>query len=796
MLRKKMFRDILKNKSQFITIFIMAAIGVMVYAGIEAYMDGMTFTADRFYKDNNLQDINVLGKSFTSNDLEDIKNIDNVNDAERKLELVMTNSDNEDITYLVSVIEDNNISKFYVSDGISFDKDKKGIWIDIFYANENNLKVGDTLSFKYDGYEFKEEILGIIYVPDHVYAVKDSSQLMPNHKTYGLIYMPTKEIEGFIKKEAIKNISKELEFDVTEEYFDKINPNFNYLDYVPFNYIMVDTDNKDNNNKVKNEIEENIDNAIATINIEDTASYAMYAGEIDEGKAYVGIFSGLFLFIAVLSVITTMSRVVRNQKTEIGTLKALGFSNRKITMHYIGYGFYVSLLGAITGILLGRYFLGSVFLNMEMSFFEMPNGSVYINYKTYLVAVLVVLLISLITFITCHRELKKRPADSLRRELPKVKNGSLNITTKGIFKKMSFARKWNLRDILRNKFRTITGVIGIVGCCTLIVCAMGMLNSMNYFIKLQFDDLYNFDYKLNIKEGITGSELEDITNEYGNNTSETLMIEVKDKEDNREANTIFVDSSNNYVRFIDKKYNYIKLDSKEGVYVTYKFADKYTISPGDTISWHIYGNKTYYDSKVVGFYRDPQVQGLTASKEYIESLGIKYTPDSVYTNMDLSKTKTIKNVDIIQNIDELKDAINSMLSMMREMIIIIIIFAILLGVVIIYNMSTLSFSEKEYQFATLKVLGFSDNKIKKIFILQNKIISILSIIIGLPTGYMLTSYLFKACLDENYDFGVHIEVWTYVLAALVTYIVSYLVSRYLSRKVNTIDMVSSLKSNE
>ena len=111
-------------------------------------------------------------------------------------------------------------------------------------------------------------------------------------------------------------------------------------------------------------------------------------------------------------------------------------------------------------------------------------------------------------------------------------------------------------------------------------------------------------------------------------------------------------------------------------------------------------------------------------------------------------------------------------------------------------MSTLSFSEKEYQFATLKVLGFSDNKIKKIFILQNKIISILSIIIGLPTGYMLTSYLFKACLDENYDFGVHIEVWTYVLAALVTYIVSYLVSRYLSRKVNTIDMVSSLKSNE
>ena len=137
-----------------------------------------------------------------------------------------------------------------------------------------------------------------------------------------------------------------------------------------------------------------------------------------------------------------------------------------------------------------------------------------------------------------------------------------------------------------------------------------------------------------------------------------------------------------------------------------------------------------------------------------------------------------------------------MLSMMREMIIIIIVFAILLGIVIIYNMSILSFSEKEYQFATLKVLGFKNTQIQKIFSLQNSWICTLSIIIGLPTGYFLTSYLFKACLDENYDFGVHIEIYTYILAAIGTYLVSYIVSKYLAKKVNTIDMVSSLKANE
>lgn len=796
MLRKKMLRDILKNKSQFITILLMVMIGVMVYSGIEAYMDGMTYTADTFYSENNLQDINVLGQNFTKKDLDDVKKISNVSNAERKLELTMTDNDDEDKSYLVSIIESNDISKFYVKEGDKFDKNKSGVWLDYFYAKENNIKIGDKISFKYDGYVFKEKVLGIIYVPDHVYDVKDASQLMPNHKTYGFVYMSVNEANDFIKYQAKEKIKKETNSEVSDELFNKLNPNFNYLDYIPFNYIMVDVNNKDNNNQVKDDIEKNISNAIATISIEDTSSYAMYQGEIDEGKAYVGIFSGLFLFIALLSVITTMTRVVKNQKLQIGTLKALGFSKLKITMHYVGYGFWVSLVGAALGIILGKYFLGSVFLNLEMSFFEVPNGKVFINPKTYLVALLVIIVISIITFMTSYKELKKKPADSLRNELSKIKNGSLNITTKGIFKKLNFASKWNLRDIFRNKFRTITGIIGIVGCCTLIVCALGMLNSMNYFIKLQFDDLYNFDYKLSLKENISEANLKSITNKYGNNTSETLAIEIKDQNDNRESNTIFVDDSNGYIRFIDDKYNFTKLDSSDGIYVTYKFADKYDIKIGDKVKWHVYGNKKYYESKVVGFYKDPQVQGLTATKEYIESLGITYEPDCLYTNRDLSKIKNIKDVEVIQNINELKEAINNMLSMMKKMIIIIVVFAVLLGVVIIYNMSILSFGEKEYQFATLKVLGFNNRRIEKIFSLQNSWICIVSIILGLPLGHSLTSYLFKACLDENFDFGVHIELWTYVIAAIGTYLVSLCVSKYLAKKVKNIDMVSSLKANE
>lgn len=790
MLKKKMFRDIKQNLSQFITIFLMVLIGVMVYVGIEAYMDGMTSAADNFYKNNNIQDLNVMG-NLSDKDLDKIKSLDNVKDAEKKLVVNAIDKDNKDKTYLLSFIDSNNISKFHIMDGEKFDVNKKGAWVDNFYAEKNNLKVGDTIKIKYDTFTLEEKILGLINVPDHIYDVKDESELVPNRENFGFVYLSVNEIpESYIKDLVMK------EMKITDEkIFDKYVTNFNYKEYIPYNYIMVDVNKKKNVTSVKEDIEDNVSNAKAIVKIEDTLSYQRYQGEIDEGASYVGIFSGLFLFIAMLSVITTMTRVVKKQKLQIGTMKALGIKNSKIVMHYVGYGFFVSLAAAIVGIILGKYFIGTFFLNMEMDYFEVPNGVPVVKPLSYLVAFLVVIVVSFITYLTCRKELAKKPAEALRNEVPNVKVSSLNLSTKGIFKKLNFSSKWNLRDILRNKFRTVTAVVGIVGCCMLIVCAFGMLNSMNHFIKLQFEDLYNFNYKLSLKENLKDDELKVLTDKYGDNTSETLTIETKIGKE-REANTIFVTNAGNLVRFQNENGKFIKVNKNNGVYITRKLADQKNLKVGDTIKWHIYGVNKYYESKIVGLTKDPQVQNLTMTKEYLESLDIDYKPDSLYTNTDLKGIKDIKNVSLVQDINELKNSLESMLSMMKSMIMLIIVFAIGLGAIIIYNMGILSYSEKQYQFATLKVLGFSDKKIRKIFVQQNNWITILSIIIGLPTGYYMTSWIFKSVIADNYDFSAYINLSTYLIAIIGTILVSIIVSRMLSKKVNKIDMVSSLKANE
>lgn len=790
MLKKKIFRDIKQNLSQFITIFLMVLIGVMVYVGIEAYMDGMTSAADNFYKNNNIQDLNVMG-NLSDKDLDKIKSLDNVKDAEKKLVVNAIDKDDKDKTYLLSFIDSNNISKFHIMDGEKFDVNKKGAWVDNFYAEKNNLKVGDTIKIKYDTFSLEEKILGLINVPDHIYDVKDESEFVPNRENFGFVYLSVNEIpESYIKDLVMK------EMKITDEkIFDKYVTNFNYKEYIPYNYIMVDVNKKKNVTSVKEDIGDKVSNAKAIVKIENTLSYQRYQGEIDEGASYVGIFSGLFLFIAMLSVITTMTRVVKKQKLQIGTMKALGIKNSKIVMHYIGYGFFVSLAAAIVGIILGKYFIGTFFLNMEMDYFEVPNGVPVVKPLSYLVALLVVMVVSFITYLTCRKELFKKPAEALRNEVPNVKVSSLNLSTKGIFKNLNFSSKWNYRDILRNKFRTVTAVVGIVGCCMLIVCAFGMLNSMNHFIKLQFEDLYNFNYKLSLKENINDDELKVLTDKYGNNTSETLTIETKIGKE-REANTIFVTNAGNLVRFQNENGEFIKVNKNNGVYVTRKLADQKNLKVGDTIKWHIYGVNKYYESKIVGLTKDPQVQNLTMTKEYLESLDIDYKPDSLYTNTDLKGIKDIKNVSLVQDINELKNSLESMLSMMKSMIMLIIVFAIGLGAIIIYNMGILSYSEKQYQFATLKVLGFSDKKIRKIFVQQNNWITVLSIIIGLPTGYYMTSWIYESVIADNYDLSAYINLSTYLIAIIGTILVSIIVSRMLSKKVNKIDMVSSLKANE
>ncbi len=761
-LSKRRLRDIKQNKMQFFNIFIMVFLGVFVFAGIHAYMDGMEESADKYYKDNNFQDIWLSGENFSNDDLEKVKNMENVKDAERILTIKTELENKNDVTLDTNFIESNNISKMYVVDGEEFSKDKKGVWFDSYLAKNLDLKVGDEITFTYQNMKMTEKILGLVNTPDHVYFVKDDTEIFPTHKNYGYMYLSINELpQGMLQI---------------------------------FNQIIVDVNKTDKMQETKANLENNIKSAIAVTDRESSVSYKGYNSEIEEGTTYSGVFTFLFLFIAVLSVTTTMNRFVKKQRTQIGTLKALGFKNRKIINHYVGYGFIISLVASVVGLLAGKYGLGTFFLNMEMSYFEVPVYNTVLIPVVYILAITVVALITLVTYLSCRNILKESAVEALRIEIPKVKSTKFDLTTKGIFKKASISTRWNLRDVGRNKGRSLMAIVGIIGCTMLMLCAFGMMDTMKSYLSWEFDKISNFEYKLSLSNNYTDDQFTNITEKYGNETSESFGIEIKNV-DKKETNTLTVNDAPNKLKYTNHNKEYMDLKD-DGIYITEKLSEKYGLKVGDEITWHIFGDDNWYTCKIAGLNRDPQNQQLNMTRKYYESLGLTYKADTVYTDENLINTKTIDGVDTIQSIATLKQGMESMLETTETMVVLLIVVSAILGFVIIYNLGILSFTEKQYQFATLKVLGFKDKQIKNIFVKQNLWLTVAGIVIGLPLGFWMLDYIFKSALGENYDFNAYIKPVSYLYAVVGSLVVSIIVNKVLSRKVKRIDMVTSLKGNE
>jgi len=387
MLVKKVIRDILKNKSQFFTIFIMIFLAVFAYAVINAYMNGMTHSAAKYYENQNLQDIWLTSKGFTIDDLNKIKEIENVGDVERILQLkgTVTNPEKytdpnsnkplKDLILECNFIEENDISKMYLVEGEEYSYDKNGLWLDYYLADALNIKTGDEIEFSLEGITLKEKVMGLIETPDHVYIMKDETAIFPTHTDYGYCYMSLNEFPSPYK-------------------------------IMPIAYVDVKDESKVQ--ETINQIKEKIPGIITASTRDDDVSYSGYQREAEEGETYSGIFSGLFVFIAILSVVTTMNRFVRKERTQIGTLKALGFKKHKVTFMYVNYGFLLSVVASILGIILGNQIIGKFFLKMEMEFYEIPYYSIVTIPKVYYVAIGIVILITLITYLSCRKILKNQ----------------------------------------------------------------------------------------------------------------------------------------------------------------------------------------------------------------------------------------------------------------------------------------------------------------------------------------------------------------------------------------------------
>jgi putative ABC transport system permease protein len=334
-------------------------------------------------------------------------------------------------------------------------------------------------------------------------------------------------------------------------------------------------------------------------------------------------------------------------------------------------------------------------------------------------------------------------------------------------------------------------IIGVIGCSALLVCAFGMYDGMNDLKEWEFNQINHYDSKLVIDDEATMSEIDDVASEVNGDKIMESAIEIESGSV-KKSGSLLVLNNTDLVTPTDYDWNPIKIEDNE-VSISQKMADMLDVGVGDTVKWHIMGSDKWVKTKVDKIHADPTSQGLIMSSDKLEDLDLNYTPTSIVTTEHVDK-----NYSAIKTANSMKDMTGSwdeLTEAMWLLIYILIFFASLLAVVVLYNLGLLSFTEIEREIATLKILGFKTGALGKLLLSQNLWFTAIGFLLGLPVGYFILKIMWESSGDSFYILP-SISPANFILSAVITFALSILVNLMFSRKIKKLDMVESLKSGE
>ena len=745
-LSKKMLRDIKINKTQFIAIFLMAFLGIFAYTGIYAEYYGLAQTSNEFYTDTNMADAWIYSTDFDNDTLDKINAFTIQTDRQEVIQSQGDLENSPDIT--LHFTEKGTISKFYTTGGEVFNPDDaSGVWLDARFADARELKVGDEITFEFDNFTIKKEIKGIGYSPEYIYEMSPNS-LTPDFHEMGFAYLSAKA----------------------------------YPEDLEYNTLLVKHDLSDG------DFEDKLDSIdyLSLTKMEDHLSVSKFADEMAQHKMIGDVFPIVFILVTFLTLLTTMNRIVTHQRTQIGILKAVGFKDSTIIFHYISYAFCPVLAGAILGLITGPMIIPQMFYPSMTKSYSMPSWNPGFDVSFIYIALAMVLLSVMVTYISCRRISKENPANTLRPKAPSTSSKTF-IEKSRLWNRLSFNLRWNWRDARRNKFRALMVIVGVMGCVALLIAAFGMNDSMDELKSWEYDDITHYESKLLLSNEANPMELYYILNETNGSFIMQQSIEIK-ANNHEDTVGLLVSNNTDLISYTDTNRN--PLDIGEGdVSISAKLAEKFNLTKGDIIKWHIVGDDEWVRSKIGQIHAEPISQGLIMSPDTLENQGLEFMPTNIITAEKFGENfDSIKSATSINNI---KKSWDQMTTSVMMMVYVVTFVAGALAILVLYNLQILSFTEMEREIATLKVLGFRTNLLRKLLLTQNVIFTAIGFILGIPLGFYFMTLMMNAAGDSLY----YIPALTWeniILTGAITFAISIGVNLMFSDKINDLNMVEAL----
>ncbi|MGX6969657.1 FtsX-like permease family protein [Vagococcus bubulae] len=552
---------------------------------------------------------------------------------------------------------------------------------------------------------------------------------------------------------------------------------------------------------------------------EDNPSYAEFQDNADRISSIATVFPVFFFMIAALISLTTMTRMVDEKRGEIGTLKALGYTNWEISQKYIVYSTTASIIGSLIGLAIGYHLFPTVIFDAYGSMYNLPSV-IITYYSSYTIqSIIVALLCTLLASLLVLRvDLLSTPATLMRPKAPKPGKRILLERISWLWSKFSFNQKVTARNLFRYKQRMLMTVLGIAGCTAMILTGFGLKDSIGDIVNLQFNKIWHYDATVTINEDSTTQEKEDYEKIKADdsqiktslNLSQNNMTVVKKGYTSREVTVDVPEQEkklSEFITFNDRKSGETYTLSNDGVIINEKLANFFDVKSGDELTIRDTDNKdvTVKVQEVVEnyamhfVYMTPSYFEKTFNKKpnyNVELLKFdKSLSDKQEDNLadKLMKSNYAANVSFTSQIGKTMD---DTMSSLNIVVWVLIISAALLAFVVLYNLTNINISERIRELSTIKVLGFYDREVTMYVYRENNILTVLGILLGFVLGVLLHGYVLKTAEIDMMMFPTTIHPISYVYSALLTILFSFIVMLIMHRKLKHVDMIEALKSTE
>lgn len=829
---KNLLREIKRTFTKFLSIFAICALGVAFFAGIRATSPDMKEAGDRLYNTYNLSDISVISTSgLTADNIRDLESIEGIQavraslfvdamargtgEKEKNLRLYsMPIKLKSEYAPLIDLIPDYGIDTLpeYEMNGVEIVSGRMPLndtETALDYTLEGSLvkQLGDEITLTTSGGTVTLRVVGFIRSPMYISMFERGTSSIGNGTSDGFAYASGNAISSLGTKLPVMSL--------LNTYYTRadivISGKEGLSAYSDEYEALV--------NEVTDRIEDYASTQSGTWYIQDRSGnpgYSDYSENTDRIAAVGDVFPLIFFIVAALVCLTTMTRMVEEQRIEMGTMKALGYGGWQIAMKYAVYAMSACISGGVVGAIIGfKLFPYVIMKGYSIMYYLGKLETPYRADIAFMAIAAMAVCTAAATFSACYASLKEVPATLMRPKAPKAGRRVLLEKIPFIWKKLSFTSKVTVRNLFRYKKRFFMSVIGIAGSGALLVTAFGLNDSIFGIIEKQFGDIWQMDVQAYVYEAMPLADMQELLGKNpANDDFDSVMFcldsQMECKNGGRSQSGVHllgVESAESMAGRINLHNGGapVTLDDS-GVVVTAKLAETLSIKVGDEINMRTGGedhlmrvigvadNYVYHYVYITAAYYETVFGKAMLYNGFMGNLKDGLTDET----MDAMSTQLLSDSRMytVRTIGSIYASVWDSLSILNYVVLVLILGSGMLTFVVMLNLTNINIGERMRELATLRVLGFYDKEMYDYIFRENNALSVIGAFVGLVFGKIMHLFVIRTCEVDMVMFVRSAKPLSYVYAFALTIVFSLIVNLLMRPKVRAIDMVESLKSAE